>query len=32
MRVTDVLMAFPSLVLAIGHIAVFETPGLARSS
>jgi peptide/nickel transport system permease protein len=30
MRVTDVVMAFPSLVLAIGLIAVFETPGLAN--
>src|SRR5213082_565119 len=28
MRVTDVVMAFPSLVLAIGLIAVFEQPGL----
>ena len=30
MRVTDVVMAFPSLVLAIGLIAVFETPGLDK--
>jgi peptide/nickel transport system permease protein len=30
MRVTDVVMAFPSLVLAIGLIAVFETPGLTN--
>jgi ABC-type dipeptide/oligopeptide/nickel transport system permease subunit len=30
MRLTDVVMAFPSLVLAIGLIAVFETPGLAN--
>jgi len=30
MRVTDVVMAFPSLVLAIGLIAVFEAPGLAN--
>ena len=28
MRVTDTVMAFPSLVLAIGLIAVFERPGL----
>ena len=30
MRVTDVVMAFPSLVLAIGLIAVFEKPGLDK--
>lgn len=30
MRVTDVVMAFPSLVLAIGLIAVFQTPGLDK--
>jgi peptide/nickel transport system permease protein len=30
MRFTDVVMAFPSLILAIGLIAVFETPGLAN--
>ncbi|MBI3635487.1 MAG: ABC transporter permease [Candidatus Rokubacteria bacterium] len=30
MRVTDVVMAFPSLVLAIGLIAVFERPGLDK--
>jgi ABC-type dipeptide/oligopeptide/nickel transport system permease subunit len=30
MRVTDVVMAFPSLILAIGLIAVFETPGLDK--
>ena len=30
MRLTDVVMAFPSLILAIGLIAVFETPGLAN--
>jgi peptide/nickel transport system permease protein len=30
MRLTDVVMAFPSLVLAIGLIAVFEAPGLAN--
>ena len=30
MRVTDVVMAFPSLVLAIGLIAVFEQPGLDK--
>ncbi len=30
MRVTDVVMAFPSLVLAIGIIAVFQTPGLDK--
>jgi ABC-type dipeptide/oligopeptide/nickel transport system permease subunit len=30
MRLTDVVMAFPSLVLAIGLIAVFETPGLVN--
>ena len=30
MRLTDVVMAFPSLILAIGLIAVFETPGLDK--
>ena len=30
MRVTDVVMAFPSLILAIGLIAVFEEPGLDK--
>jgi peptide/nickel transport system permease protein len=30
MRITDVVMAFPSLVLAIGLIAVFEKPGLDK--
>jgi ABC-type dipeptide/oligopeptide/nickel transport system permease subunit len=30
MRATDVVMAFPSLVLAIGLIAVFEQPGLDK--
>lgn len=30
MRFTDVVMAFPSLVLAIGLIAVFERPGLDK--
>src|SRR5690349_1594724 len=30
MRVTDTVMAFPSLVLAIGLIAVFERPGLDK--
>jgi ABC-type dipeptide/oligopeptide/nickel transport system permease subunit len=30
MRGTDVVMAFPSLVLAIGLIAVFERPGLDK--
>lgn len=30
MRVTDVVMAFPSLILAIGLIAVFEKPGLDK--
>lgn len=30
MRLTDVVMAFPSLVLAIGLIAVFERPGLDK--
>ncbi|MBI4590743.1 MAG: ABC transporter permease, partial [Candidatus Rokubacteria bacterium] len=30
MRVTDVVMAFPSLILAIGLIAVFEAPGLDK--
>jgi len=30
MRLTDVVMAFPSLVLAIGLIAVFEKPGLDK--
>src|SRR5207244_5359617 len=30
MRVTDVVMAFPSLVLAIGLIAVFERSGLDK--
>src|SRR2546426_8225753 len=30
MRVTDVVMAFPSLVLAIGLIAGFERPGLDK--
>ena len=30
MRATDVVMAFPSLILAIGLIAVFETPGLDK--
>jgi ABC-type dipeptide/oligopeptide/nickel transport system permease subunit len=30
MRATDVVMAFPSLVLAIGLIAVFERPGLDK--
>ena len=30
MRITDVVMAFPSLVLAIGLIAVFEQPGLDK--
>lgn len=30
MRVTDVVMAFPSLILAIGLIAVFEQPGLDK--
>jgi peptide/nickel transport system permease protein len=30
MRVTDVVMAFPSFVLAIGLIAVFERPGLDK--
>lgn len=30
MRLTDVVMAFPSLILAIGLVAVFETPGLAN--
>ncbi|HEY3098971.1 MAG TPA: ABC transporter permease [Methylomirabilota bacterium] len=30
MRITDIVMAFPSLVLAIGLIAVFEQPGLDK--
>jgi ABC-type dipeptide/oligopeptide/nickel transport system permease subunit len=30
MRFTDIVMAFPSLVLAIGLIAVFEQPGLDK--
>ncbi len=30
MRFTDVVMAFPSLILAIGFIAVFEKPGLDK--
>jgi peptide/nickel transport system permease protein len=30
MRATDVVMAFPSLVLAIGLIAVFQEPGLDK--
>jgi peptide/nickel transport system permease protein len=30
MRATDVVMAFPSLILAIGLIAVFERPGLDK--
>ena len=30
MRTTDVVMAFPSLVLAIGLIAIFERPGLDK--
>jgi ABC-type dipeptide/oligopeptide/nickel transport system permease subunit len=30
MRTTDVVMAFPSLVLALGLIAVFERPGLDK--
>ncbi len=30
MRVTDVVMAFPSLVLAIGIMAVFQAPGLDK--
>src|SRR5215467_14594654 len=30
MRTTDIVMAFPSLVLAIGLIAVFERPGLDK--
>lgn len=30
MRLTDIVMAFPSLVLAIGLIAVFERPGLDK--
>lgn len=30
MRVTDTVMAFPSLILAIGLIAVFEKPGLDK--
>lgn len=30
MRTTDVVMAFPSLVLAIGLIAVFERPGIDK--
>ncbi len=30
MRFTDVVMAFPSLILAIGLIAVFEQPGLDK--
>lgn len=30
MRATDVVMAFPSLILAIGLIAVFEKPGLDK--
>jgi peptide/nickel transport system permease protein len=30
MRATDIVMAFPSLVLAIGLIAVFERPGLDK--
>ena len=30
MRLTDVVMAFPSLILAIGLIAVFEKPGLDK--
>jgi peptide/nickel transport system permease protein len=30
MRATDVVMAFPSLVLAIGIIAVFQAPGLDK--
>jgi peptide/nickel transport system permease protein len=29
MRLTDVVMAFPTLILAIGLVAVFERPGLA---
>jgi peptide/nickel transport system permease protein len=29
MRLTDVVMAFPTLILAIGLVAVFEKPGLA---
>jgi ABC-type dipeptide/oligopeptide/nickel transport system permease subunit len=30
MRLTDVVLAFPSLVLAIGIMAVFDTPGLDK--
>lgn len=30
MRFTDIVMAFPSLILAIGLIAVFEKPGLDK--
>ncbi len=30
MRITDVVMAFPSLVLGIGIMAVFQTPGLDK--
>ena len=30
MRFTDIVMAFPSLILAIGLIAVFESPGLDK--
>jgi peptide/nickel transport system permease protein len=30
MRATDIVMAFPSLILAIGLIAVFERPGLDK--
>jgi peptide/nickel transport system permease protein len=30
MRITDVVMAFPSLVLAIGIMAVFQSPGLDK--
>ncbi len=30
MRTTDVVMAFPSLVLAIGIMAVFQTPGIDK--
>jgi peptide/nickel transport system permease protein len=30
MRLTDIVMAFPSLILAIGLIAVFEEPGLDK--
>jgi len=30
MRFTDIVMAFPSLILAIGLIAVFQAPGLDK--